>query len=205
MTESKIPSSQKSLNNKWGLYLHGHRCRISSFYISNNWGTVMLSGLPEVTQLAGKRSRIKELQVWAPGRNGELLCLNKHSPKGRGLGWLILGRCFNFSSSRKRTNPEHWVTAAAAQDEQGTAGGNNRGFIFSSFLRSYLKLGMCKGGEEEGGQWPEKSWSRLLEESPWDRRAGLRDSVQSWWPVGTASVSSLTRWELLALSSMEEG
>ena len=111
----------------------------------------MLSGLPEVTQLAGKRSRIKELQVWAPGRNGELLCLNKHSPKGRDLGWLILGRCFNFSSSRKRTNPEHWVTAAAAQDEQGTAGGNNRGFIFTSFLRSYLKLGMCKGG---GGRRP---------------------------------------------------
>lgn len=45
------------------------------------------------------------------------------------------------------------MSAAAAQDERGTAGGNNEGVTFTSFLRSCLKLGMRKG-KEGGGQWP---------------------------------------------------
>lgn len=93
----------------------------------------MRSGLVEVAQLVSKRSRIKDLQdrAWRP--NGELLCLNSNSPQGRGLVWLILGRCLGFSSWRKRTIPQCWVTAAADQDKQGIAGGINQGLLSNAF------------------------------------------------------------------------
>lgn len=54
-----------------------------------------------------------------------------------------------FRSQRKRSIPWHWVTAAAAQDDQGIAGGGNNQFD-SQMLSEVMSETMCKGEERQG-------------------------------------------------------